>query len=180
MNREVFERDYASGYQQVCRVLRRRHLDAETAAEITQAAFVRSFEKIHTVRDFDRFVPFVTSVAINLHRDELRKRARMIELDAREGGRGIEVTVSSSKHVATSQAPAINLAAIDVEIALAGCSERQRALLKRVYLEQEPIREVAQQLSVSVETLNGRLARARRAARRSLERATLRRHLSAA
>ncbi len=68
--------------------------------------------------------------------------------------------------------PNVNLAARTVEIALSGCAEYQRTLLRLVYLDEEPIREVARSLNVSVDALHHRLSRARGAALRALRSST--------
>jgi len=149
-----FEDAYRNGFGRIEAILRNLGAKPDLAEDLTQEAWSVGWKKRHQLKDPGRAIGWVTSIAVNLWRDRQR------------GGRkstffcdGFEAAV----------APNISLAAMDIEIALAGCSERQRTLLRRIYLNEESMAEVAQSLSISVDALQHRLSRARRGLRRILK-----------
>jgi len=49
----------------------RRRMDAE---DLTQEVFIRALEKLHRLREPDRFGPWLFSIAVNAHRDHWRRK----------------------------------------------------------------------------------------------------------
>jgi len=157
MSRKNFGLAFASGgLQCTINALRRHGIGFDVAQDLAQQAWLIAFMRRDQLRDLRRLQAWINKIAIN----------RWIDLQ-----RGRRLSTLSADACDVSVAPNVNLAAIDAEIALAGCSDRQRALLRLVYIDQEPIRDVARLLSIPVQTVHQRLGRARRAARRALERA---------
>lgn len=162
MNPETFGLAYAAGgFRGTTSVLRRRGMSVDSARDIAQQGWLIAFVRRNELRDHGSLQGWVNRIAINLWIDSKR-------VDLQRGGR---MSAPSPDGRDLAVPPGVNLAALDAETALAGISVRQRTLLRLVYIEQESIRDVARLLSISVPTLHTRLSRARKAARRSLERA---------
>lgn len=73
---DVAQALYQAFYDKTLRHVTRLFGDRECAAEATQEAFVRAFERFGTLRDRDRFGPWVSSIAVNAAKDILRRRNR--------------------------------------------------------------------------------------------------------
>ena len=60
-----FEELYKKYFNRVYKICSVRFANTDLAAEITQEAFARAFEKLDDLRDEDKFLPWVTTIAIN-------------------------------------------------------------------------------------------------------------------
>ncbi len=121
-----------------------RGLSEDQATETAQAAWVRGLERLHQVRDAQKAVRWVNSIALNLYRNQIRKESKFEELH--------ELPVKSAP----------NLAAIDITRMLAKCKENERNLLVQRYLEQRGISDIARDYGCSQTAVRVRLVRARR------------------
>jgi RNA polymerase sigma factor (sigma-70 family) len=120
-----------------------RGLPEDQAVETAQAAWVRGLEKLHQVRDAQKALTWVNSIALNLYRNQVRKDIKL------EALRELPVTVGP------------NLASIDVNRMLAWCSKNDRALLTYRYLDERDIAEIAEDYGCSQTAVRVRLVRAR-------------------
>ena len=66
----LYDAYYDSTYRQVVAAFG----DPDLAEEATQEAFVRAFEQYGSLRDQSKFSPWVTSIALNVARDYVRRR----------------------------------------------------------------------------------------------------------
>lgn len=139
--------------------------DRDCAAEATQEAFLRAFERFDTLREPAKFSAWVGSIAINLARDIFRRRRREISSDAKT-------------LVAVGQQDAAG----DPEDRLCGF-EQTRALWEAVsmlpldsrsvvvmyYLQEQGISGIATELGIPEGTVKSRLHHARSLLRQLIE-----------
>lgn len=50
--------------------------NSETAKDICQSAFIRAYKELRKLRDHEKFSPWMYRIALNLCRDELKKKSR--------------------------------------------------------------------------------------------------------
>ena len=141
-----FLREYPKMVALAAAVTRRR-----TAAEdVAQEAMIRAHRRWDTVGGYDKPGAWVRRVTINLASSELRRRAaeakRLIRLQAR-----------------ASSLPPADEGDTDVWSAVAQLPRKQRAAVALFYLEDRPVREIAEILDCAEATAKVHLHRGRAA-----------------
>lgn len=152
---KVFADAYELGLPVLTSFLLKRGMNSDTARELAQAAWVKAWEHIPELRNIEFLRSWTTSIAINLMRDTLNRRNRWESIEK----------VSPLFHPSTA-------AAIDVEHILSVCTESERRLLTRHYLQGHSMREIARQEGCSELGARLRLLRARKSAQRWVRKRT--------
>lgn len=146
--------EYGSAYQRgfpiTIRFLVSRGVAYDTAVDTAQAAWAKGWERRSQLRDRNRVSTWANSIAWNIHRTSLRRESALQEL--------IEVWVQ----------PRINLAAIDVNRALASCRPLEREVLESHYIEGYKVHEIAERHGWTETAVRIRLLRARRSVEQKL------------
>lgn len=150
MTRDEYGRAYQRGYELTTRLLISRGVKSEAAREAAQAAWARGWERLSQLRDDRLVLNWVNSIALNLYRGGLRQPVFQ-ELP--------ELRAEAS----------VNLAALDIGIILKICRPADRVLLKQQILGLTAA-ETAHGMGVTETAVRIRWLRARRSARRRLER----------
>ena len=136
----------------------------DAAADVTQDAFLRAWTDVRSLRDPERFGPWLRQILVNRCRDLVRARQRVrvlsLEADPRAGERSVAPDPSSA---------IAQLA--DLQWALGALALEQRAILALHYLADLPIRDVAHALGVPEGTAKSRLHSAMLELRRVLREA---------
>lgn len=162
----------AKGDEQAFEALFRAHQDAmyslvmhfvgnrELAADLTQDAFVRAWERLPKLREPEAFAGWLRALTVNIVRDHFRRARETEPLDetfevADEGPGPDEQASGSEQERAVRQA-------------ILTLPEHQRTPVVMYYLEARPVEEVAEALGVPKNTVISRLARGRAALRRRL------------
>src|SRR5579863_8333764 len=91
-------------------------LSWDGAQEAAQAAWVKGWEKRGQLRDPGTVVPWINTIALNMHRSSLRHGPFLQELP--------EMPAPVERHLA-----------IDVQLILQTCKKKDRIVLQRYYLE---------------------------------------------
>jgi DNA-directed RNA polymerase specialized sigma24 family protein len=144
MTREGFARAYESGHGKTVKFLVSRGFPEEIAEETAQAAWVRGWERKEQLRDVQKTLPWVNSIAFNMGRSATRRQIRYEELPE-------QIAVLPSDPVA----------GIDIHRKLGECSDVERALLERRYLREWSIPELAKSEHCTPGAMRIRLLRAR-------------------
>jgi RNA polymerase sigma factor (sigma-70 family) len=153
MSRDQYGLAYQKGFRRTVAVLRRRGASPELAEEIAQQAWARGWARLAQLKDAERLVEWVNTIAVNLLTDEVHRRRRFTELSP------------AVADVRIAAAP--NLGGIDLRRALQRCSPVERELIQTVVLyEDRTVTEVAAQLRTSVNAIHHRLSRSRRTLRK--------------
>jgi RNA polymerase sigma factor (sigma-70 family) len=154
MTREEYGSAYQQGLNMTVRFLMSRGLTYDTASEIGQAAWVRGWERLEQLRDASTVLSWMNSIALNLHRANVRREPLLQRLP--------NLPVQ----------PKINLAAIDTRRILEVCKKNDRMVLQRYYLDEFKIQDIARQQGCTETAVRIRLVRARRAASQRAVRST--------
>jgi RNA polymerase sigma factor (sigma-70 family) len=154
MTREGYGQAYQRGFEITVRFLLSRGVQRDSAREVAQAAWVRAWERLGQLRDDALVVTWVNTIALNVYRNLIRKELLNRSL--------VDLRDQRDRTVA------IDIAAIDVDRVLRICRPCDRRLLEQSMCG-VTTEEIAQQQGVSKTAIRIRLLRARRYARRCLE-----------
>ncbi len=146
MTVDAFADAYATGFKRTVRFLISKGVMGELAEEISQAAWVRGWERLDQLRNELCISMWVNQIAMNLYRRSLHTYRRWQPLTEIAG----DCTV--------------NVAAIDLAQLIKGCCASDQALLHR-QLEGHTAGEIAQEAGTTETAIRIRLMRARRCAR---------------
>lgn len=148
MTREEYGIEYENGYVRTVNLLLSKGVSEDQAREAAQAAWARGWERREQLRDPEKTLVWVNSIAVNYYRSGLRKKTLNQEVPR---------LTSLSR---------INLAAVDVHRMLSQCRSEERQLLAKRYLLGWEISEIAQEYGLSETAVRIRLMRARRSLQR--------------
>jgi RNA polymerase sigma factor (sigma-70 family) len=144
MTREQYSLAYDHGYPLTVRFLVSRGLTGDSAEEAAQAAWAKGWEHRKHLRNPQRVVSWVNTIALNLFRNWFRRRESPEELP--------EIPI----------APKIDPRAIDLHRTLEKCEARDRDLLEKHYLEGYNSEELAHKTGCTAVAVRVRLLRVRR------------------
>lgn len=144
--------------------------NAETAEDITQEAMLRAHRSVTTLKDHDRFIPWLYRIATNICRDHFRKNLRLRE----------ETQESNSELLSPHDPRDENAPRLDkvmecaemgecVQRYFAELSDSYRAVILLHDVEGMGNKEIADILEISLDTAKIRLHRARKQLRNILE-----------
>jgi len=151
MTREAYARAYQDGLPLTLRFLLSRGVTRDTAEEISQAAWMRGWERLGQLRKDELISTWVNTIALNLYRRAIRQERRLQGL-----------------HEPLYAKSTMNWAAIELGRILRFCRRPDRLLLEAQMLGQTA-EEIAQAQGVNQTAIRIRLLRARRAARQAAE-----------
>ncbi|MCA9605413.1 MAG: sigma-70 family RNA polymerase sigma factor [Myxococcales bacterium] len=141
--------------------LERRLPSAQAAEEVLQAAFVRTMERGSELEDAERVVPWfyrlLRNAIADYYRGRTRERRRQEAFEA-------EASIEPQSEELRGAVCACIHALLD------NLRPEYAELLRRVDLEEEPVKDVAAALHITANNASVRLHRARHALRRELER----------
>jgi len=157
MTREAYARAYQEGLPLTFRFLLSRGVARDTAEEISQAAWMRGWERLGQLRSDELISTWVNTIALNLYRRAIRQERRL---------QGLKEPLYAKSTV--------NWAAIELRRILRFCRLPDRQLLEAQMVGQTA-EEIAQDQGVSQTAIRIRLLRARRAARQAAENIRIRR-----
>lgn len=129
--------------------------NAADAEDLAQEALMRGFTELGSLRDHDRFGPWIGAIAGNMCRNFIKKRA------SREQTLAMQVDCPRGD---PADLP-------DVRDALQKLPEQFRIPLMMYYFDGHSTGSVALSLGISIEAVHTRLSRARRELRKLLENA---------
>lgn len=169
----LVQRHQSRVYRLACRILG----DPEAAEDAAQEAFVRAWRALPGFKGEARFSTWLTRIAINQCRNELRRRrtpkhARALSLDAplRANGESAGDGLAAAGPAPWEQADGRDLA-LALRAALARLEPEAREVLVLREAEALSYEEIAEILAVPVGTVRSRLHRARAELQQRLTRA---------
>lgn len=119
----------------------------DEAADLTQEAFLRAYDKIHTYRLGRRFYSWLYSLSMNIARDHLRRRHRRLET-ADHGLENTAQITGSDANVAAQADHAANVESLHQLLRTLSINEREAVLLR--FREGLKMKEIAERLGLSV------------------------------
>jgi len=145
--------------------------DRELAADLRQETFIRAFKALKSLKRRDSFVPWLHRIALNIYRNEIKKKRLYTESidqnssadDFDSGSMEIEDWVNNPDRIITDKESQGIL-----RDAIQSLPEIHRTAVIMHHIEGMEINEIAQTLQVKDGTVMSRLARARETLRRKL------------
>lgn len=167
--RLLVERHQARVHRLVGRVLGPDHGDVD---DVVQEAFVKAFFSLGKFREDAAFGTWITRIAINCARDELKKQSRRVPLDAEPGEEAVQClrNVLSGEEPPEREDDPGGRESVSVVVArtVARLPERFRVVVALKDMEGCSYEEVSRILDCSPGTVKSRHARARARLRRML------------
>ena len=148
--RDEYGDAYILGFERTTRFLMSRGVPPGHAEELSQAAWVRGWERLYQLRGESGVSTWVNTIALNLFRNEMRRERFAQPL----------VEIQSNFRM--------DIASIDISRILSHCRPAERVLLEH-QLDGATMDEVARVFGVTRTAIRIRLLRARRAVRARLE-----------
>ena len=141
-------------YDQVLSACTRLASDSDVAQDLVQEAFLAAYEKRGQLRESDRFLSWLTTIAMNLGRSRLRVLARHEGIGATDDER-LSTPSGQEHNVERSEGTRVSLAVLNL------LEEPNRTTAKLFYIDEMSYKEVAERLVVTVSTVESRLFRVR-------------------
>jgi RNA polymerase sigma-70 factor (ECF subfamily) len=136
--------------------------NSQDAEDIAQDVFFAAYRKLGQFRGEASFRTWLHRIAANLCKNEIRRRSRRIKT----ADVGFEIAAEVPSTGEDAEVLAIRSgAAARLDAALASLRSEDRAILQRVDIEEEPYKEVATELGLSMGAVKMRVMRARLALR---------------
>ena len=151
MTTEAYAQAYQAGLSLTFRFLLSRGVGRDTAEELSQAAWMRGWERLEQLRNEELVSTWVNTIALNLYRRAVRDERRL--------------QVLQDPLYAKST---MNWAAIELRRILRFCRRPDRQILE-AQMRGSTAEEIAREQGVSQTAIRIRLLRARRAARQAAE-----------
>lgn len=167
--RLLVERYQARIHRLVGRLLGPDHGDVD---DVVQEVFVKAFFSLRKFREDATFGTWITRIAINRARDELKKQSGKVSLDAEPGEEAVrelrDLLSADPPRDAAEDEPAESAASRLVARTVASLPDRLRVVVTLKDMEGNSYQEVAGILKCSVGTVKSRHARARERLRQML------------
>ncbi len=142
LNRDDYAQAYNEGFKKTVRFLAANGASPEVAEEVAQAAWVRGWERIEQLRHVQALTFWINSIAKNFLRNSFRRKQNSLEL--------LETTLVTNP---------LESEGLDVQKIFADCSETERQLLERYYLEGFTSHELSREFGLSAVGVRVRLTR---------------------
>jgi RNA polymerase sigma factor (sigma-70 family) len=144
ITRQEYGRAYENGRRQTINFLLSMGLREDEAMEKAQAAWVKGWERRYQLKDKQKALSWINTIALNLHRSGIRK---------------------DSLHVPINELPVpaqANNCAIDLERMLSRCRRIEHEVLELRYLRGYNISDLANRYGCTETAVRVKLLRARR------------------
>ncbi len=151
----AFDRLFSRHFARVYRFAYRMSGDGDLAEDAAQGAFVRTYRALGGLRDGQSFVKYLYRAALNLLKDEARRRSRKPEASID----GLERAGSGAEDPAGSLAARERDAAL--HRAVLALPEEFRTVVVLHHFEEMDVTEIGRVLGIPEGTVKSRLGRAR-------------------
>jgi RNA polymerase sigma-70 factor (ECF subfamily) len=144
ISRKEFGKAYETGRRQTENFLISRGLNEDQAREKAQAAWAKGWERRYQLKEKEKALSWINTIALNLYRSSIRK---------------------DSLHEPVGEIPVpsqISLSALDLENMLNQCRESEHRILKLRYIQGYKTRELAKRFGCSETAVRVKLFRARK------------------
>ena len=148
---------YEMYYKDVFRTIYYIINDKDISQDLVNESFIRAFDKLHTLKETDKFKPWICTIATNIARNYLRKERRVISFDT------IENVIEDYVDLEDTVINAINENELKVKIKIAldklDDSSKQVVILR--YFHNFSYESVAKHLKMKEGTVKSKLNRAK-------------------
>lgn len=151
ITKEEFGSAYSNGRRQTENFLMSRGLNEDQAREKAQAAWAKGWERRFQLKDKEKALSWINTIALNLYRSNLRKDSHQELI----------------REIPTP--PEVDLSALDLEKMLQRCRKSENRILKLRYILGYDNRDLAKQYGCSETAVRVKLFRARKSLRARFE-----------
>ena len=155
----AFEQLYADNLGRIYALCLRMTANPTEAEELTQEAFIRAWQKLHTFKGNASFSTWMHRVAANVVLSRRRKLARERDRTVHQE----DLSYHSAEGDRTNRGPTV-----DLEAAIAGLPERAREVFVLYDIEGYQHQEIAEMMGIAAGTCKAQLHRARQLLREAL------------
>ena len=157
-DQEAVSQLYRITHNQVYAVVKTMMKDEDAAQDVVQDSFVKAFQNLSQLQDPEKFLAWVKRIARNRAIDCLRKSVPVLFSSLSEEEDGViefeDDRVENLPEVVVDRQETVRLMREILDV----LSEEQRVAVTLFYYEQMSVREIAQLLGVSENTVKSRLA----------------------
>ena len=134
--------------------------DEHEAADVVQETFIKVYRKVSTLKELDRFRPWLRNIVRSTALDRLRKRKKTLSLDYGEDddNKALEPIAETVSPDAVLQSRELQK---EIRGRIMGLPEAQREVVALKYIEGLSYEEIARQTGSSISSIESRLHRAR-------------------
>ena len=163
-DREALGELYKKTQLDIYRTIHSMIRDEDTTLDIQQDTYLRAFSCLDQLRDAASFLPWLRQIAVNEARAQLRKKHPLAfsELSSDEDEDYFpdlpDLSLDSSPELSLDRKENNRL----IREILSGLSDGQRMLLGMFYYEQMPLKQIAEETGLSVNTIKVQLHRGRK------------------
>lgn len=162
---ELYQQTYKGTY----RIIRTLIKDDDTALDILQDTFIKAFDSLDQLQEPERFQAWVNQIGANRAKDYLKKKRPVLFTEMEnEDGEMREFSDECISHLPEAVLDREETARLLKEI-LDTLPEEQRAVLFMMHYEQMSIKEIAQALDCSENTVKSRLNYGRKKVKTAVE-----------
>lgn len=168
-DRAAMEELYRRTNSELWRTVRTISSSEEDAMDLMQEAYLKAFSELKSLRNKDSFLPWLKRIAINEHKQELRRNQPLLfsELSVEDADaltpEPLQPPTPERVYEQREQAAA-------VQQALSTLPDGQRTALVLYYCEQYSVEEIADQLGIAKSTVKVQLHRGRKSLEAALRR----------
>ncbi|MGD9332892.1 MAG: sigma-70 family RNA polymerase sigma factor [Desulfobacterales bacterium] len=139
--------DIVRKYQKtVFNIMYRSTGSQDEAADLTQDAFLRAFDRLHTYRSGKNFYSWLYALAMNVARDHLRKRQRQPAMEHRDVDNTVRFVAPDEAETATHRS--IDIQSLWAVLRTLSLNDREAVLLR--FRDGMKMKEIAECLNLSV------------------------------
>lgn len=157
---EGFNFLYQQTYQKSYYVALKYMKQEEAAADVVQEAYIKAFSSLEQLRDAEKFTGWLSKIVATKALDELRKKKEILfsQLQTDNEEIGMEELLADER---TDTRPELELDKEEtsrlVQEMIDSLSDEQRVCIMMFYIEQLSVKDIAQVLEVSENTVKSRL-----------------------
>lgn len=151
---------YQQTYQKSYYVALKYMKQEEAAADVVQEAYIKAFSSLEQLRDAEKFTGWLSRIVATKALDELRKKKEILfsQLQTDNEEIGMEELLADER---TDTQPELELDKEEtsrlVQEMIDSLSDEQRVCIMMFYIEQLSVKDIAQVLAVSENTVKSRL-----------------------
>lgn len=162
---ELYNRTYNAVYRTVKSLIK----DDDAALDVVQDSYVKAFRSLDQLSDAEKFPSWINQIAANKARDYLKKKRPLLFTEMEnEDGEMMEFSDERIEHLPEEVLDREETARLIREI-LDALPEEQRAVLFMMHYEQMSVKEIAQALGCSENTVKSRLSYGRKKVKTAVE-----------
>lgn len=157
---ELYKRTQLDIYRTIHAMVR----DEDMTLDIQQDTYLKAFSRLDQLRDAASFLPWLRQIAVNEARAQFRKKQPLFFTEM--GNDEEESSFPDLPDLRLEASPELSLDRKEtnrlIQEILGGLSDGQRMLLGMYYYEQIPIKQIAEDTGLSVNTIKVQLHRGRK------------------